>query len=96
MVTFFLDLFFHILPFHFGKDFENTYKKIWGKNLSKSENHEKNVFFKISQIINTIDFWCPPVSDLWKIETVFFRKSSCKVSSLILLSPPPPPPPSFF
>ena len=46
------------------KDFENPYqKKSAKKNRSKSENHEKISFFKISQIINTIDFWCPPGSD---------------------------------
>ena len=43
----------------------------------------KNIF-KISEIINIIDFWCPPVSDFWKsrFETVFFRRTSCKVPSL--------------
>ena len=73
MVTFFFEtVFFHIVSFHFGKDFEKSLPKKSEKNRSKSENHENFLFFKISQIINTIDFWCPPVSDFWKIETVFF------------------------
>ena len=64
IVTFFFEIvFFHILSFHFGKDFENPYKKNLQKNRSKSENHENFSFFKNSQIINTIALWCPPGSD---------------------------------
>ena len=35
MVTFFFETFFHILPFHFGKDFENPYQKNLQKKIGQ-------------------------------------------------------------